>query len=401
MGNHGRSPRPTGSGWRPINDAPSFDFAQEVHVAQDSGAVFGSMGNEHRSGPARGRPNGQLRDRRQSSRSRTRTCSPSLLRSTTKGSSPLRRDSTNRVRHVLLARAKDDGGLEDWHVPNEYLTEPPDDTSDTIAFAIVVDDNPPNAAPVAEPDTKTVPQNAGPTSVDVLANDTDPDDDDLTITAVTQGAHGAVAITGGGAAVSYDPAGLYTGADSFTYTVNDGHGGTDTGSRDGHGRSGHRGADRGKPRALAPGASDRDVKRQGRPGLEGHRCRHRRLELSPRATDRHWLVDQGDPVELERDVGDHHPQPRYGLQLPSPRNGSSRQRGGVGGVPDAEPEADPGHQLVGEHTRGRGPRSPVRTCPAAAPGTPRPRPVGQRSPSPAGKSPGSRPGERAAVRHRS
>ena len=213
----------------PVNDAPSFDFAQEVHVATGLGAYSGQWATNI--DPARTRTTRRSASRSsESSRSRIRTCSPSLLRSTTKASSPSLRDSTNRAAALLLARARDDGGLEDWDVPNEYLTEPPDDTSDTIAFEIVVDDNPPNAAPAAEPDTKTVPQNAGPTSVDVLANDTDPDDDDLTITAVTQGAHGAVAITGGGAAVSYDPAGLYTGADSFTYTVNDGHGGTDTGT---------------------------------------------------------------------------------------------------------------------------------------------------------------------------
>jgi len=64
--------------------------------------------------------------------------------------------------------------------------------------------------------------------VTVLGNDTDPDDDDLTITSITQGAHGVVAITGGGSGLTYDPEGLYTGADSFSYTVNDGNGGSDT-----------------------------------------------------------------------------------------------------------------------------------------------------------------------------
>src|SRR6185295_15536537 len=48
----------------------------------------------------------------------------------------------------------------------------------------------------------------------------------LTITAVTQGAHGSVTFTATN--VSYTPTGNYNGADSFTYTIGDGHGGSAT-----------------------------------------------------------------------------------------------------------------------------------------------------------------------------
>src|SRR5204862_168348 len=54
----------------------------------------------------------------------------------------------------------------------------------------------------------------------------DADGDTLTVTAVTQGAHGTVAYTATG--VTYTPNYGYTGADTFTYTISDGHGGTDT-----------------------------------------------------------------------------------------------------------------------------------------------------------------------------
>jgi len=60
----------------------------------------------------------------------------------------------------------------------------------------------------------------------VLTNDTDVDGDSLTITAVTQGTHGSVANNGGSA--SYTPAHDFFGTDSFTYTISDGHGGSDT-----------------------------------------------------------------------------------------------------------------------------------------------------------------------------
>ena len=36
------------------------------------------------------------------------------------------------------------------------------------------------------------------------------------------GVHGTVAITGGGTGLTYDPAQLYVGSDTFTYTVSDG-----------------------------------------------------------------------------------------------------------------------------------------------------------------------------------
>ena len=72
-------------------------------------------------------------------------------------------------------------------------------------------------------------EDSGANPIDVLANDTDPDaGDTLTITAVTQGANGAVAITGGGTGLTYTPNAGYVGTDTFTYTIADGNGGTDT-----------------------------------------------------------------------------------------------------------------------------------------------------------------------------
>src|SRR5205823_3663722 len=84
-----------------------------------------------------------------------------------------------------------------------------------------------NAAPDAVDDAVIVNEDSGVNTINVLANDTDPDHDTLNITAVTQGAHGTTAISGGGLGLTYTPAADYFGPDTFTYTITDGHGGTD------------------------------------------------------------------------------------------------------------------------------------------------------------------------------
>ena len=80
--------------------------------------------------------------------------------------------------------------------------------------------------PVAVNDSATVPMNVG-TSIDVLSNDTDPDGQTLTITAVTAPAHGTAVIVGG-TSITYTPAAAYSGGDTFTYTVSDGFGSSAT-----------------------------------------------------------------------------------------------------------------------------------------------------------------------------
>ena len=61
----------------------------------------------------------------------------------------------------------------------------------------------------------------------MLANDTDPNGDTLTVTGKTNGAHGTVSCTTAGVC-TYTPAADYHGPDTFTYTISDGNGGTDT-----------------------------------------------------------------------------------------------------------------------------------------------------------------------------
>ena len=84
-----------------------------------------------------------------------------------------------------------------------------------------------NAAPTAADDSATTAVDAAVT-LSVLANDSDPDSGDtLSITGITQGTNGTVVDNGNGT-VTYTPDASYTGTDSFTYTISDGNGGSDT-----------------------------------------------------------------------------------------------------------------------------------------------------------------------------
>ena len=118
-----------------------------------------------------------------------------------------------------------------------YCNSPPGTTLDTFTYTLTpggssttvsitvscVDD-----APVAVANSATVAEDAGATTLDVLANDTDVDAGPKSITAITQPANGTVAITGGGTGVSYRPTTNYCNTppgsvlDTFTYTLNGG-----------------------------------------------------------------------------------------------------------------------------------------------------------------------------------
>ena len=60
-------------------------------------------------------------------------------------------------------------------------------------------------APVAVDDYATVDEDAPPTTIDVLANDTDIDGGAMYVASVTQPANGAVVITNAGADLTYEP----------------------------------------------------------------------------------------------------------------------------------------------------------------------------------------------------
>ena len=83
----------------------------------------------------------------------------------------------------------------------------------------------PNEEPIACDDSaRTTRGNS--VNINVLANDSDPDGDTLTVTGFTQPNNGTVTFSGGVA--TYNPTGNFVGSDSFTYTITDGNGGFDT-----------------------------------------------------------------------------------------------------------------------------------------------------------------------------
>lgn len=83
-----------------------------------------------------------------------------------------------------------------------------------------------DAAPTANNDTATTDEDT-PVDVNVLANDVEPDGDTLNVISVTQGANGAVSINPN-KTVHYAPNLNFFGSDSFTYTIDDGHGAQST-----------------------------------------------------------------------------------------------------------------------------------------------------------------------------
>jgi VCBS repeat-containing protein len=97
--------------------------------------------------------------------------------------------------------------------------------SNTATVTITI--NPVNDNPVAGNDSVTVAKNSS-IAISVLLNDTDIDGDTLTVTSWTQPTHGTITYSAKNKNFRYTPTKGFTGADSFTYTISDGHGGTST-----------------------------------------------------------------------------------------------------------------------------------------------------------------------------
>jgi len=117
--------------------------------------------------------------------------------------------------------------IKEWLV-NGTVTEVSGSTlTRTISTntTVILEFVPINNAPVAVDDNATVDEDSS-VLINVLANDSDVDEDTLSITSFTQGQYGSV--TQEGNSLRYEPNAEFREIDSFEYEINDGNGETDT-----------------------------------------------------------------------------------------------------------------------------------------------------------------------------
>jgi len=113
---------------------------------------------------------------------------------------------------------------------NDYLYDSTVDANNGVVVypsaTVIVYYNIKNRVPDAVDDAATTNEDTF-VNVNVLNNDTDPDGDALTVTGVTSPAHGTATVNMDNT-VKYAPNADWNGTDTFTYTISDGQGGTDT-----------------------------------------------------------------------------------------------------------------------------------------------------------------------------
>ncbi|KSW22077.1 hypothetical protein AOX63_01155 [Pseudomonas sp. ADP] len=119
--------------------------------------------------------------------------------------------------NVVFTPAKDVNGT------GSFTYTVSDGHGGTSTASVTVGINAVNDAPVAKPDSAST-QEDKPVTLNVLANDSDVDGDSLSITSASA-SNGSVTINTDGT-LTYTPKANFSGSDSITYTISDGHGGT-------------------------------------------------------------------------------------------------------------------------------------------------------------------------------
>nr|WP_269438330.1 S-layer homology domain-containing protein [Phosphitispora fastidiosa] len=136
--------------------------------------------------------------------------------------------AVNEDESVLIdVLANDTDALSHTLTVTGFTYEISDGNGGTATATVSVTINAVNDAPATVNDTAAVDQDST-VLIDVIANDTDVEGDTLSITSLTQGTNGMVSKEGD--SLRYTPDAGYTGADSFTYNISDGNGGTATGT---------------------------------------------------------------------------------------------------------------------------------------------------------------------------
>ncbi len=124
--------------------------------------------------------------------------------------------------HILVSGNlfKQLDGYDVVHINSEFADQISDHDPSVARFTLLR----PNAIPVANSDTATTNEDVAIT-FNVLTNDTDANNDTLTVASFTNTANGVLTNNGTGS-FTYTPGLNFNGSDSFTYTISDGKGGT-------------------------------------------------------------------------------------------------------------------------------------------------------------------------------
>lgn len=108
--------------------------------------------------------------------------------------------------------------------PDSFTYTIDDGSPSTSSAPVTISVSATNRNPIASNDVTSTPAST-PVTLDVLANDTDPDGDPLTITTVGSPAQGS-AILNPDDTITYSPTAGFAGVDAFVYNISDGLGGT-------------------------------------------------------------------------------------------------------------------------------------------------------------------------------
>jgi len=114
----------------------------------------------------------------------------------------------------------------DFNGQDSFTFEVSDGKVDSAAATVSITVTPGNDPPTANDDIATAEEDVPIVTIDVLKNDTDPDNDRLVVVKVSQARNGSVRISND-STLTYAPNKNFSGNDIFTYTLSDGKDGTD------------------------------------------------------------------------------------------------------------------------------------------------------------------------------
>jgi cellulose biosynthesis protein BcsQ len=115
---------------------------------------------------------------------------------------------------------------ENYNGRDSFTFRASDGTTESVPATVSITVIAVGDAPIAKHDSSTTQEDV-PITIDVLRNDIEMDNEAIAISTVTQGINGSV-IVNEGKAVTYTPRANFHGNDTFTYTISDASGDTDT-----------------------------------------------------------------------------------------------------------------------------------------------------------------------------